>query len=57
MSGNARDSNCDYLAFVVWVETKAALREMIPDHAEQHAHPHSIHESALRILGWHGENR
>ncbi len=25
-----RDSNCDYLAFVVWVETKAALREMIP---------------------------
>ena len=26
-----RDSNCDYLAFVVWVETKAALREMIPD--------------------------
>jgi hypothetical protein len=28
-----RDSNCDYLAFVVWVETKAALREMIPDHA------------------------
>ena len=38
-----RDSNCDYLAFVVWVETKAALREMIPDHAEQHAHPHSIH--------------
>jgi hypothetical protein len=26
-----RDSNCDYLAFVVWVETKAALREMLPD--------------------------
>jgi hypothetical protein len=24
-----RDSNCDYLAFVMWVETKAALREMI----------------------------
>jgi hypothetical protein len=37
------DSNCDYLAFVMWVETKAVLREMIPDHAEQHAHPHSIH--------------
>jgi hypothetical protein len=27
----------------MWVETKAALREMIPDHAEQHAYPHSIH--------------
>ena len=26
-----RDSNCDYLAFVMWVETKAALGEMIPD--------------------------
>jgi hypothetical protein len=38
-----RDSNCDYLAFVVWVETKAALREMIPDHAVQHAQPHPIH--------------
>jgi hypothetical protein len=31
MSGNARDSSCDYLAFVMWVETKAALREMLPD--------------------------
>jgi hypothetical protein len=46
-----RDSNCDYLAFVVWVETKAALREMIPDHAEQHAHTHSIRMVSSWLIG------